>query len=285
MLPLVGFTITLMQLRVLMAVTASLRSRNCYSAFERMLCLFPNKRISIVFTIGFIVPVVLITCLVVVCYCSQPCPFRVLVSSNTWWTNFLHPRLPYRVSTTSPNTTWGILCWTCFSSSRLMVGSPPASWKSTWPRSHCLVIFLLIYSVTRKACMILHDASSGTVVHGVSLILWHHCHPGDIVILLWLTRLLQNFASIYFLLLEPFTLVWCRIHLLPWWIWKCTSSGERSRYLYAGPCRWSPARTRSSRVEVFLKTVHILMGHSWHINGETMIPFRPISVRFSRSSV
>ena len=43
--------------------------------------------------------------------------------------------------------------------------------------------------------MILHDASSGTIVHGVSLFLWQHSHPGDIMILLWLTRSLQNFAQ------------------------------------------------------------------------------------------
>ena len=44
-----------MQLRVLMAVTALPRSWNGYSAFERILCLFPNIGFSIVFTIGFIV--------------------------------------------------------------------------------------------------------------------------------------------------------------------------------------------------------------------------------------
>ena len=43
--------------------------------------------------------------------------------------------------------------------------------------------------------MILHDASSGTIVHGVSFFLWHHCHPGDIVISLWLTPSLQFFAQ------------------------------------------------------------------------------------------
>ena len=61
-----------------------------------------------------------------------------------------------------------------FSSGRSMVFSPLFSWKSTWPRSHCLVTLLLMYSVTRKACTILHDASWGTIVHGVFLILWHH---------------------------------------------------------------------------------------------------------------
>ena len=50
-----------MQLRVLMAVTASLRSWNGYSAFERILCLFLNIGFSIVFTIGFIVLFVLFT--------------------------------------------------------------------------------------------------------------------------------------------------------------------------------------------------------------------------------
>ena len=38
-----------------MGVTASLRSWNGYSAFERMLCVFPNIEISIVFIIWFIV--------------------------------------------------------------------------------------------------------------------------------------------------------------------------------------------------------------------------------------
>ena len=47
----------------------------------------------------------------------------------------------------------------------------------------------------KEGCMILHDASSGTIVHEVSLCLWHHCHPDDIVILWWLTRSLQNFAQ------------------------------------------------------------------------------------------
>ena len=42
-----------MLLRVLMAVTALMRSWNGYSAFERMLCLFPIIRFSLVFTIGF----------------------------------------------------------------------------------------------------------------------------------------------------------------------------------------------------------------------------------------
>ena len=60
-LPLVGFTTTLMQLRVVLAVTTSLRSWNGCSAFERMLCLFPIVGFCLVFTIGFIMLVVHLT--------------------------------------------------------------------------------------------------------------------------------------------------------------------------------------------------------------------------------
>ena len=45
-----------MLLRVLMTVKALKRSWNGYSAFERMLCLFPIIGFSLVFTIGFNVP-------------------------------------------------------------------------------------------------------------------------------------------------------------------------------------------------------------------------------------
>ena len=37
----------------------------------------------------------------------------------------------------------------------------------------------------------LHDASSGTV----SFTLWHNCHPGNIVILLWVMHSLPNLAQ------------------------------------------------------------------------------------------
>ena len=62
-LPPVGFTITLMHLRVLMAVTISLKFWNEYQAFDRMLRLFSTIGVSIVFTIGFVVFVVHLTCL------------------------------------------------------------------------------------------------------------------------------------------------------------------------------------------------------------------------------
>ena len=40
--------------------------------------------------------------------------------------------------------------------------------------------------------MILHRV---LLIHGVSFCLRHHCQPGNIVILLWLTHSLQNFAQ------------------------------------------------------------------------------------------
>ena len=99
--------------------------------------------------------------------------FTIWVIASTCWTVFFffHPLLPYQVLTTTSSTTCGILCWKCFLSSRLVVLSPPISWKSTWPRSHSLVTLLLIYFVTRKKCLPLHDDTLGTAAHWSSLCL------------------------------------------------------------------------------------------------------------------
>ena len=43
----------------------------------------------------------------------------------------------------------------------------PFVMKLTWLSSNSLVILPLIYSATRKAFTILHDASSGTIARGV----------------------------------------------------------------------------------------------------------------------
>ena len=43
--------------------------------------------------------------------------------------------------------------------------------EMTWPRSHSLVILLLIYSATKKVRVILHEAPLGTIVHGAYLLL------------------------------------------------------------------------------------------------------------------
>ena len=66
--------------RVLMAVTTSLRSWNDYKASEQMQRHFPNIGIRIVFTIGFIVFFVLLTCISgrFVYSCSQPFLFGSL---------------------------------------------------------------------------------------------------------------------------------------------------------------------------------------------------------------
>ena len=65
-LPLVGLIIILMHLRVLMAVTTSMKFRNDYNAFEWRLCLFPKLEGSIVFIIGSSVSVMRFTCILVV---------------------------------------------------------------------------------------------------------------------------------------------------------------------------------------------------------------------------
>ena len=49
-----------------------------------------------------------------------------------------------------------------------MVLSTPTSWTSTWPRSHYLVILLLIYSVPRRKCSSLHDDTLG-ITPGIPL--------------------------------------------------------------------------------------------------------------------
>ena len=68
-LQLVGFTMTLMHLRVLIAVTTSLGSWNDYSAFEWRLCLIPKSEACIVFIIGSSVSVMRLRCrLVVLCF-------------------------------------------------------------------------------------------------------------------------------------------------------------------------------------------------------------------------
>ena len=130
-----------------MAVTTSLRSWNDYNAFEQMQRRFPNIGFSIVFTIGFLVFVVLLTC-ISGCFCVL---LLSAFSSGFLFPRtsaFLHPPLPYRVLTTILHTTCGILCWSYFSSSTLAAFSHPLLLKLTWPRSRSLVTLLLIYAVT-----------------------------------------------------------------------------------------------------------------------------------------
>ena len=82
-LPLVGFIITLMLLRVLMAVTTSARSRNDCNTFEEMQRHFLNIGVSVVFIIGFTVPFVHFAWLMVVCVFCSTFPIWVLASSIT----------------------------------------------------------------------------------------------------------------------------------------------------------------------------------------------------------
>ena len=175
-----------------MAVTTSLRSWKDWNAFERMLRLFPKIGVSVVFTIEFVVLVVHLTrffrCYL--CSCSH-FPFELLIPRTSDEQPFFI-RL-YRTEFRSQHVESSV--GFCFSTSRLAAFSRPLLLKLTWPRSHSLVTLLLIYSVTKKARMVLHDASSGTIVQGVFL-LWHHCRTCDIAISPWLTPSLQNFASV-----------------------------------------------------------------------------------------
>ena len=57
--------------------------------------------------------------------------------------------------------------WNYSSSSTLMVLLLHISWKATWPRSHSLVTLILIYFVTRRRCLPLHDDTWSTTVHRV----------------------------------------------------------------------------------------------------------------------
>ena len=289
-----------------------------------MLCLFPKLGTRIVFIIGFIVSVLRLTCLLVVlCFVALSLfPFWVLLLRTSDGQTFFiriyrteSRRLP-RAQHVEPSV--GL----AFSSSRLVVFSLPISLISTWIGSHFLVTLLLIHYVARKVCLILHDAASGTIVHGISLFMWHHLSLSSqrvrlmlitstqgsvsrscwvvffdsiclivtsrppwesisIAILVTLSlfcgwRVATKFcpAFIYFLLLEPFTLVWFRIHLWPWWIWSCL-------FLVSSCC---PVQMVTSSYTVQGRSVpEGCIYHEWA--QLSIVLFRPISLRLSCFSV
>ena len=127
---------------------------------------FPKIGVIIVFTIGFIVFVVHLTRIFwVFCVFLLSAfffPFRLLFPRTSDGKPFFICLYRTEFLTTISHTTCGILCENCFSSSRLAAFSHPLLLKLTWPRSHCLVTLLLIYSATKKVRLILHDVSSGT---------------------------------------------------------------------------------------------------------------------------
>ena len=154
----------------MMAEITSLRSWNDYNTFERMKRHFPKMGVSIVLpsssscllcTLRALLGVIGLLVL------NLPLSIWVFVLWNRSWKAFLHLSLQCRVLMMFSRTTCGILCWSCFSSSRLAAFSHPVMLKLIWPRSHCLVTLLLIHSFTKKARMFLHDVSSGTIAHGL----------------------------------------------------------------------------------------------------------------------
>ena len=117
-----------MQLRVLIPVTSSLRSWNDYSAFERMLCFFPDMRISIVFTIGFVVFVHLTCLLVVLCFLALSLfPFGFsLPQANNGPTFFIRVyRTEFRRQLRAQHVEFSV--GIAFSRAELMVFSPHIS--------------------------------------------------------------------------------------------------------------------------------------------------------------
>ena len=132
--------------RVLMAVKTSLRSWNDCDAFDQMLRRFHQIAISVVFTIGSIVFLVHLTRIFYVIFdlaLSLLLAHGFFVLWNKSWIAFPHLSLPCRVLATISHTTRGILCWNCYSTSRLAASSHLLLLKLTWPRSHSLVVFAL----------------------------------------------------------------------------------------------------------------------------------------------
>ena len=182
-LPLVGFTLTLMLLRVLMAVTALMRSWNDHSTFEQL----PRRLTRTGFSDGFSHRVHRVLCALHVSYGHV---FFLLSGFS----------LSVVVFPTSDGPTVFIRVYNIeyrrplraeYVESSIGVAFPRAGkWYRRLlsrgnRRGHDRIVChfaldLLCYKVV--ACMILHDVSSGTT-HGVSLRLWHHCHSGDIIFL------------------------------------------------------------------------------------------------------
>ena len=184
--------------RVLMVVTTSLRSWNDYNAFERMLCHFHQKGVSIMFTIGFIVFFFFFLTFYVLFWTF--CVFLLwafIASSNKWWTAFLHPPPPYRVLTTTSHTTCGILSWNCFSSSRLAAFSHPFKFEIDLPKIALSCHFALDLLCYKESAYDPAWRFTGHYCPWTSFIL---C--GKIVTLvapcssLWLTPSLHNFAPV-----------------------------------------------------------------------------------------
>ena len=115
-------------------------------------------------------------------YRAQPFTEPCCTLSEPWKAQF-RVLLPLRVLVKVSHTTCGILCWSCYFTTRFAALSNRLLMKLTWLRSHSLAILLLICSAARKAFTILHDASSGTIAHAVYFLVWHHCHYCDTEIL------------------------------------------------------------------------------------------------------
>ena len=176
---------------------ATVRSWNDCSTFEQMQHHFLKIEVSVGFSHRVHRVLVQFTSIeVVCCSCSQVfpsvflCPQRVMdrLSSSASTVPSIDDHFEHNIL------------------------SPPISSKSTWPRSHSLVTLLLIYYVTRKRYLHLHDDALGTTTHGVSFDSVAPLPPSRRCV--WRVAATLWFTFIYFLLLVLFSLVYFRIHTI-----------------------------------------------------------------------
>ena len=200
----------------------------------------------------------------------------VLASSNKWWTDFLHPRLPYRVSTTTSSTTCGILCWNCFYFRLPSRGNRLGHDRAVL--SLCSW-FTLIQRRRVWVCMMLHRALLSMEFLYVVAPLPSWQHRASFVVDAFATKFCPG---IYAPLLVPFTLV--RYCILLWLLMNL----EVYLFVTTFPLSWCclvQVVTSSYTVQnrSVPENVSFMMEHSCYINGEAMVPFRPFSLQLSCS--
>ena len=306
MSPHAGVVTTLTHLYVLMAVITSARLLNDCSTFEQMQRCHTRKG----FSIGSSHRVLCVRCAFHVIYCYVNFLFfffalRFLLSlgccsPNKWWTDSLHPRLPHRVSTITLDT---------IVESSIRIGFPRARelYCRLLPRGprhgHDRIVlslcswFTLLQRRCVWFCMTFHRA-----LLPMDLNYFYEAPLSPLrhrdLFCGWRFRYKILFVSLYgghpslrnvhiWTILDPSAQVCCCTQLWvwtrdPWWIWNCTSSGERSRFLYVALCRWFPFCTRSG-IGVFLKncsnlchTAHnvrvMCRGRDSHLHGQVFVP-------------
>ena len=163
-LPLAGFVITSTPLLVVVIVTESVRFWKDCVASELKQHRHLRMVVGAVFLIGFFVSLThAFAPLVVLLSAFFPRVHFVLLKKQC--KAQLPVSLPRRALAKASHSTCGILSWNCCFMGRFAVSWYSLLMKSFSTKLHSLVIFLWIYSPTRKVLTVLRDASSGTIVH------------------------------------------------------------------------------------------------------------------------